>query len=408
MPAGGPGKTTLTEGLAPGAPAGAGAPLNAGVRGPIERSVGADLGHVRVHSDAQAQTSAEGIGARAYTQGSDIFLGRGESAGDLRLLAHEATHVVQQGGVAAGPQAMAQVGRVDDPAEHEADAVADRVVAGQPAAPISADPAGAVRRTAAPNPSTDGSDAAGKPVEVQQGDAFIKGDKDKDEIDPSDVEQGQLGDCWLLAGLQALARSNPDAIRKMIKSVGAGKWSVTFQFPKDGGFAPETVIVDAAVPVTAKGGAPLFAKVGDVKGDKKELWVLLIEKAYATTQGKYNNITGANSPANHQSMEMVTGKSDTSLDPGSTSEADIAAKLALALSEKKGVTLWTVTKDHANAKDADAHKPRIVTNHGYTLDNVDKDKKTVDLLNPWGAEYAIAGLAISDVKKFFRQIRIGG
>jgi hypothetical protein len=128
----------------------------------------------------------------------------------------------------------------------------------------------------------------------------------------------------------------------------------------------------------------------------------------ATTQGKHNNITGANSPANHQSMEMVTGKKDATLDPGSTSEEDIATKLALELSEKKGVTLWTVTKDQANAKDADAHKPRIITNHGYTLDNVNKDKKTVDLLNPWGAEYAIAGLAISDVKKFFRQIRIGG
>jgi hypothetical protein len=51
----------------------------------------------------------------------------------------------------------------------------------------------------------------------------------------------------------------------MIKPVGAGKWSVTFQVPKDGGFVPETVIVDAAVPVVAKGGAPLFAKVGDVK-----------------------------------------------------------------------------------------------------------------------------------------------
>jgi len=323
-------------------------------------------------------------------------------------MAHEATHVVQQGGAPSAPQAMARVGRVDDPAEHEADAVADRVVAGRAAGPISADAGGAIRRTAAPNPSTDSTDGAGKPVEAQDGEAFIKGDKDKDEIDPSDVEQGQLGDCWLLAGLQAIARSNPDAIRKMIKPLGGGKWSVTFQFPKDGKFSPETVIVNAEVPVDKKGGAPLFAKVGDVKDGKKELWVLLIEKAYATTQGKYNNITGANSPADHQSMEMVTGQIDSTLDPSPTSEDDIAAKLALALAGHKGVTLWTIKKDHDNAKDADAHKPRIVTNHGYTLDNVNKDKKTVDLLNPWGSDYAIAGLPIADVKKFFRQIRIGG
>jgi hypothetical protein len=83
-------------------------------------------------------------------------------------------------------------------------------------------------------------------------------------------------------------------------------------------------------------------------------------------------------------MEMVTGKKDSTLEPAVTSEDAIAAKLALALSENKGATLWTVTKDHANAKDADAHKPRIVTNHGYTLNNVDKDKKTVDLMPPPG------------------------
>lgn len=49
-----------------------------------------------------------------------------------------------------------------------------------------------------------------------------------------------------------------------------------------------------------------------------------------------------------------------------------------------------------------------MTNHGYSLINVDKDKKTVDLMNPWGSEYSITGLAISEVKKFLRQIRIGG
>lgn len=405
MPSGGPGKTTLTGALSPSS----GAPMDPAVRAPIEQGTGADLGDVRVHSDDQAQSSAEQIGARAFTQGSDIFLGRGESGSDLRLMAHEAAHVVQQQGApAAGPQAKAAVGATNDPAEREADTVADRIVAGQAAGAISADPSGMVRR-AAPDPGVDGTDAKDKPVEVQEGEAFIKGDKDKDEIDPSDVEQGQLGDCWLLAGLQAIARTNPEAIRKMIKPVGPGLWNVTFQFPKkEGGFAPETVTVNAAVPVTKKGGSPLFAKVGDVKDGKKELWVLLIEKAYATTQGKYNNIRGSTAPADHQSMEMVTGKKDSTVDPASTSEEDIASKLALAVSEKRGVTLWTVTKEHANAKDADKHKPRIVTNHGYSLINVDKDKKTVDLSNPWGAEYDIAGLALAEVKKFYREIRIGG
>jgi hypothetical protein len=36
------------------------------------------------------------LGARAFAHGNDIFLGAGESADDLALMAHEATHVAQQ------------------------------------------------------------------------------------------------------------------------------------------------------------------------------------------------------------------------------------------------------------------------------------------------------------------------
>jgi hypothetical protein len=58
-----------------------------------------DLGDVRVHTDeAAARMSAE-LGARAFTSGQDIFFGAGErQAGGDALLAHEATHAVQDAG----------------------------------------------------------------------------------------------------------------------------------------------------------------------------------------------------------------------------------------------------------------------------------------------------------------------
>ncbi|WP_420129121.1 eCIS core domain-containing protein [Longimicrobium sp.] len=80
---------------------GPGAPMVPGVRALIEARLGVDLGHVRVHTDAEARRATGALGARAFTHGSDIWLARGESPADTRLLAHEATHVVQQG--AAGP-----------------------------------------------------------------------------------------------------------------------------------------------------------------------------------------------------------------------------------------------------------------------------------------------------------------
>jgi outer membrane biosynthesis protein TonB len=77
---------------------GAGKPLNSGTRDTLESRMGADFGHVRVHDDAAAQASARALNARAFTHGNDIWLGSGASQSDTRLMAHEATHVVQQAG----------------------------------------------------------------------------------------------------------------------------------------------------------------------------------------------------------------------------------------------------------------------------------------------------------------------
>lgn len=76
---------------------GAGSPLPGPVRNRIEPKVGANLSGVRVHSGPSAQRAASSIGARAFTHSNNIFLNRSESSHNLGLMAHEATHVVQQG-----------------------------------------------------------------------------------------------------------------------------------------------------------------------------------------------------------------------------------------------------------------------------------------------------------------------
>jgi len=80
---------------------GRGQPLPASARSFFESRLGHGFGRVRVHTDAHAQSSADALGARAYTVGSDVVFGGGEydptSARGRRLLAHELTHVVQQG-----------------------------------------------------------------------------------------------------------------------------------------------------------------------------------------------------------------------------------------------------------------------------------------------------------------------
>ncbi|MGZ3427226.1 MAG: eCIS core domain-containing protein, partial [Polyangia bacterium] len=138
-------------------PKSGGVPLGADVRKSMEGRLGADLSNVKVHTGGAAASAAEGLRARAFTVGEDVHFGDGEFApgtkeGD-RLLAHELTHVVQGqrsgiqrkadegehkgGGGAAGDAKGAEAGGAEhevsqpgDPAEKEADAVADNVTEG--------------------------------------------------------------------------------------------------------------------------------------------------------------------------------------------------------------------------------------------------------------------------------------
>jgi hypothetical protein len=84
-----------------------GAGLDRASRAFMEARFGHDFSHVRVHADADAARSASAISARAYTIGDHVVFGPDAYAPDSdagrRLLAHELTHVVQQGH--APPQA---------------------------------------------------------------------------------------------------------------------------------------------------------------------------------------------------------------------------------------------------------------------------------------------------------------
>jgi Domain of unknown function (DUF4157) len=67
----------------------------------FEPRFGHAFDHVRIHTDAQAGESARAVNALAYTVGHNIVFGAGQYKPDTsegrRLIAHELTHVVQQG-----------------------------------------------------------------------------------------------------------------------------------------------------------------------------------------------------------------------------------------------------------------------------------------------------------------------
>ena len=132
---------------------GRGAGLDGSTRGQFEGFFGVDLGGVRLHADSKAAELSRSLGAEAFTVGNDVFFGEGRftpgSSSGMGLLAHELTHVVQQGGssmrrvdpnavaVSRSPLAGTQmIRRVDynDSSNLEGSAMAEKATGGASAA----------------------------------------------------------------------------------------------------------------------------------------------------------------------------------------------------------------------------------------------------------------------------------
>lgn len=130
-----------------------GTPLHGTIQREMESTMGGDFSDVKLHTGPAAATAATAIDARAFTVGNQIAFNRGEYRPETetgkRILAHELTHVRQQTGgqlsllpktgavhppadLDAGPDAYVQpdldVSSPTDPAEREAEAVADVVI----------------------------------------------------------------------------------------------------------------------------------------------------------------------------------------------------------------------------------------------------------------------------------------
>ncbi len=108
----------------------------------------------------------------------------------------------------------------------------------------------------------------------------------KDEIDPDDIKQGQIGDCYLMSVLAALSQ-RPDLIKNIFKTqtVNPDGYYELFFYEKG---KKKVIFVDDNLIVSRN----YFGDFEFAKPNGEELWVMLIEKAYAKYEGGYSNILG--------------------------------------------------------------------------------------------------------------------
>ena len=120
----------------------------------------------------------------------------------------------------------------------------------------------------------------------------------------TDAVQGELGDCWLLAGLGAIANDNPMAIKQNVVDFDDGTYGVHL--------GDKFYRVDNELPFI-NSTDPLYAKLGE----ENSMWVAVVEKAFAihdsflngAASSSYDSLEGGNAIDVHQAFGSTNAAS---------------------------------------------------------------------------------------------------
>lgn len=119
------------------------------------------------------------------------------------------------------------------------------------------------------------------------------------EVEPADICQGQLGDCWLMSALACLAKFEGAIARVFLtrECTAYGRYRIQLYDKLREKWV--TIVIDDWIPCHKGTTKPVFAKPN---GD--EAWVLLLEKAMAKFKGSYAALDGGSTL---WALECLTG-----------------------------------------------------------------------------------------------------
>jgi hypothetical protein len=177
-----------------------------------------------------------------------------------------------------------------------------------------------------------------------------------------DIRQGNAGDCYFLASLAAVAYTDPQIINQMIAPMGDGTYAVRFY---RGGL--ETYLrVDTDLP--GQSYSPYSYTYYARLSPEGELWVPLVEKAFAQFRTGQNSYASIYSGSRAEGLSDITGAGTTSFSQASSPDA-VAQYISTNLLAGHPVTAGTTT-------------------HAYMIKSVDNVSGAwyVTVYDPYGAE----------------------
>lgn len=115
----------------------------------------------------------------------------------------------------------------------------------------------------------------------------------------NDIDQGSLGDCWLLASMGAMAQANPNAVRQTVVDLGDGTYAVRL-----GGSSYYRVDADLPTRI-ATSWTPVYGGLGV----DNSLWAAVVEKAFADYRTGANTYASLASGPGTEGLRGVNGQS---------------------------------------------------------------------------------------------------
>ncbi len=199
-----------------------------------------------------------------------------------------------------------------------------------------------------------------------------------------DAVQGSVGDCYLISALASLADAVPKAIEQAIAPLGDGTYAVRFYR----NFTEYFIRVDADLP--ASGSTPPYTPTYAKLGADGELWVPLIEKAYAYFRYGQNSYISLDSGWPGDVYKEITASDTDSLWTG-VSDAALTDFISTHLAAGRAIAAPSLSN---------ASSP-IVANHSYMVKSMRTDGSTtyITLYNPWGGP--LFEITLSQLKSNF-------
>lgn len=209
---------------------------------------------------------------------------------------------------------------------------------------------------------------------------------------PGDVNQGEVGDCYLASACAALAATRPDFFRDLIEDHGDGSYTVHLK--RHNTYADrvmdERIRVDADLPVGAGGQLLYGHDDGSNSPEAMELWWPIVEKAFAERRGRSYRNLGATGGSAASAMEALTGEKAREIEVASAASPRVVWEtLTEALEAGRPVCAGT-----GQSQD----RPELARNgiqaeHAYTVLGVEQRGRQhlVKLRDPHGADSHVPG-----------------